>query len=427
MDANESSTQHAAEVLVDRGYQALRAGDRRRARHYFTTAISSDPACVTAWEGLARLTSDPHLALKYLHQAQALLAAQPGGRQDAHLRQAIGRIQSQIQQVEAAQRASPRTPPDLSPARLEPYPSPWRWVFVGLILLLLVMLIVVAALSLAPAISAQGLWPGEAVAMQQQPPRVETDRDTPLVASPATFSGRLAAGQTALAAEEWSRAVALLEAARRAEPNHQQAIAALVQGYLDWGRWQAAHGRYAAALLCFDRAQALAPDNLDVAGARLALSRERRSPAPGPQPPSPSPTVRPAAPQTTPRPAGSAGSPLTGKWIDINLSRQTLTAYEGSTPVLQAVVSTGTRRYPTPTGRFAIQRKYRYTHMSGPGYSLPNVPYAMFFYGGYAIHGTYWHDNFGTPMSHGCINMRTDQAGWLFNWAPVGTPVVIHN
>jgi len=64
--------------------------------------------------------------------------------------------------------------------------------------------------------------------------------------------------------------------------------------------------------------------------------------------------------------------------------------------------------------------------MIGPGYNLPNVPWVMYFYDGYAIHGTYWHHNFGHPMSHGCINMTIPDAHWLYNWAPKGTLVVIH-
>jgi lipoprotein-anchoring transpeptidase ErfK/SrfK len=70
--------------------------------------------------------------------------------------------------------------------------------------------------------------------------------------------------------------------------------------------------------------------------------------------------------------------------------------------------------------------KYRYADMSGPGYYLPNVPYVMYFYRGYGIHGTYWHNNFGTPMSHGCVNFPTDDAGWLFDFASVGTVVNVH-
>jgi len=64
--------------------------------------------------------------------------------------------------------------------------------------------------------------------------------------------------------------------------------------------------------------------------------------------------------------------------------------------------------------------------MTGPGYDLANVPWTMFFYAGYAIHGTYWHNNFGHPMSHGCVNMTTTEAKWLYEWAPKGTLVVVH-
>lgn len=108
------------------------------------------------------------------------------------------------------------------------------------------------------------------------------------------------------------------------------------------------------------------------------------------------------------------------RWIDIVLSEQRLYAYEGQNAVRSFVVSTGTWRYPTPVGRYAVWIKLRYTTMSGPGYYLVDVPYTMYFYKGYGIHGTYWHDNFGTPMSHGCVNMRTEEAGWLFNWSHVG-------
>lgn len=132
-----------------------------------------------------------------------------------------------------------------------------------------------------------------------------------------------------------------------------------------------------------------------------------------------------SVPPITPSPAPVQGAPGE-KWIDINLSRQTLTAYVGQTPVFTAVVSTGTSRTPTVVGTYSIYVKYLSTPMSGPGYYLPNVPYTMYFYRGYGIHGTYWHNNFGTPMSHGCVNMRTPDAQWLYNWAPVGTKVVTH-
>ena len=120
-------------------------------------------------------------------------------------------------------------------------------------------------------------------------------------------------------------------------------------------------------------------------------------------------------------------APASGyRYIEVNLSAQTLTAWQGDTAVLYTSVSTGTWATPTVTGRFSIGTKYTAQRMTGPGYDLPGVPWVMYFYGGYAIHGTYWHNNFGTPMSHGCVNMRTDEAAFLYNWAPPGTEVYVH-
>ncbi len=142
----------------------------------------------------------------------------------------------------------------------------------------------------------------------------------------------------------------------------------------------------------------------------------------------PTPTSTPTpTPTPTPRPTQiPADKSQSGKWIEIDLSAQRLYAHEGQKTVLTAVVSTGTRWTPTVTGRFKIYAKYRSAPMRGPGYYLPNVPWTMYFYGSYAIHGTYWHNNFGRPMSHGCVNMKTNEAKWLFNWAPRGTLVVVH-
>jgi lipoprotein-anchoring transpeptidase ErfK/SrfK len=120
----------------------------------------------------------------------------------------------------------------------------------------------------------------------------------------------------------------------------------------------------------------------------------------------------------------SAGN--AGRWIDVDLSAQRLTAYEGDTPVRSTLVSTGRAHTPTPPGRYRIYVKYRSTDMGGPGYFQADVPHAMFFYKGYSIHGTYWHSNFGHPMSHGCVNLPQSEAAWLYAWASVGTLVNVH-
>jgi lipoprotein-anchoring transpeptidase ErfK/SrfK len=114
------------------------------------------------------------------------------------------------------------------------------------------------------------------------------------------------------------------------------------------------------------------------------------------------------------------------RWIDVSLSQQQVTAFEGNTPVRTFLVSTGTWEHPTVQGQFHIYVKYPAADMAGPGYYLPAVPFVMYFYEGYGLHGTYWHHNFGTPMSHGCVNLETGDAAWLFDWASVGTLVNVH-
>ncbi|MBM0740534.1 L,D-transpeptidase [Phormidium sp. CLA17] len=115
------------------------------------------------------------------------------------------------------------------------------------------------------------------------------------------------------------------------------------------------------------------------------------------------------------------------RWIEIDLSKQRLIAWEGNRPVYAVIVSTGKASTPTPTGVFSIQTRYRTTRMSGDGYDIPSVPYAMFYHRGYAIHGADWHNSFGTPVSHGCTNVAVNHARWIYNWASVGTPIVVRN
>ena len=110
------------------------------------------------------------------------------------------------------------------------------------------------------------------------------------------------------------------------------------------------------------------------------------------------------------------------KWIEIDLSDQRLYAWEGEKLIYEFPVSTGLWA-STPEGEFEIWIKLRYTLMAGGKkelgtyYYLPNVPYVMYFHGGYGIHGAYWHNNFGQPMSHGCVNMAIDDAGKIYGWA----------
>jgi len=113
-------------------------------------------------------------------------------------------------------------------------------------------------------------------------------------------------------------------------------------------------------------------------------------------------------------------------WIEVDLTQQMLYAYRGNQLLSGFVVSTGIRSYRTVTGIYKVYAKYPLVDMRGPGYDLSDVPYTMFFYKGYAIHGTYWHNNFGTPMSRGCVNMITEESAWLYEQTAVGAYVIVH-
>ncbi|HEX9331009.1 MAG TPA: L,D-transpeptidase [Anaerolineales bacterium] len=125
--------------------------------------------------------------------------------------------------------------------------------------------------------------------------------------------------------------------------------------------------------------------------------------------------------------------PLEQKRIEVDLRRQVLSAYEYEQKVFETTIASGiatAQKDPkalstqTPVGTFRILSKYPSKHMGNgnlfatpDAYELPGVPWTCFFHeAGYAFHGTYWHDNFGTPMSRGCVNMRIEEAKWLFRW-----------
>jgi len=116
------------------------------------------------------------------------------------------------------------------------------------------------------------------------------------------------------------------------------------------------------------------------------------------------------------------------KWIEVSLDQQMLRAWEGNKIVMEFPISSGLWS-PTPKGDYAIWYKTRFQRMNGGSrdlgtyYDLPNVPHNMFFYLGYAIHGAYWHNNFGQRMSHGCVNSPLANVAQLFEWSgPVVPP-----
>ena len=123
-----------------------------------------------------------------------------------------------------------------------------------------------------------------------------------------------------------------------------------------------------------------------------------------------------------------------GKWVNVNLSQQVVTAYEDAKPVMVTLASTGKAKTPTDLGTWKIYWRLPKQTMeggnlaSGDYYKLKDVPYPQYFNTtGESLHGTYWHDNFGKPMSHGCVNLSIPISGWFYNWASIGTIVYVHN
>jgi LysM repeat protein len=146
-------------------------------------------------------------------------------------------------------------------------------------------------------------------------------------------------------------------------------------------------------------------------GQVLTIPEKGAAPAPAPEPPA--------------EPAAPAPPPGAGKRFLVDLSEQRLYAFENDTLVRTTLISSGRAQTPTVIGTYKIYLRYESARMRGPGYDLQNVPYVMYFYRGYGLHGTYWHNNFGTPMSHGCVNMPTPEAEWAFYWSDYGTPVTV--
>jgi len=127
--------------------------------------------------------------------------------------------------------------------------------------------------------------------------------------------------------------------------------------------------------------------------------------------------------------------PEHGKWIHVDISDQTLTAYEGETPVFLTLISSGNEKqdeeYMTPRGTFWLQSKHVSATMDNlalddGSYSIEDVPWTMYFHSSYALHGAFWHSVFGHLRSHGCVNMTPRDAKWIFDWSEPRLPLGWH-
>ncbi|MEZ4643887.1 MAG: L,D-transpeptidase family protein [Chloroflexota bacterium] len=361
-------------ALLRQAQAAIRQGEKHQARQLLQEALQRDRDNYVAWLLMASVTNDPRTSLGYVKQAAQL---NPSA---ATVQKALVWAENRVQTAAAAaDTAVSQSPPPAEKRRW------WLWGGVALTLLLVVL-----------AIFSALYWPGRnAQAAVEMASVVTLSTMTPAA---ELASGALPADVAEVGGEETD--VATPTIAPSFTPTPAPHIVAKNIGQ--------------------------SKDNDD------HQPRPTWTLTPSPTP-TPTPTNTPmptfVAPQSGPvsRPFGVGANE---RWVDVNLTTQSLVAYEGDTAVLSTFISSGTWQHPTVTGQFRIYLTYQSQTMDGRrlgyDYYLENVPYVMYFYEDYALHGTFWHNNFGTPMSHGCVNMKTSEAGWLYEWVSIGTLVNVH-
>ena len=413
-------TQYEAQQAIYQASQAMRRGDRTQARRWASLAAQINPADEQPWLILAALAA-PQASIAYLKKALELNPNSEAARKGMHwaverLRQQTEKVVKQPEQAAPTQAAKPQT-------------------------------LSTTATAEAPAAARP---PAQARAAQQPSPTVPVRRR--LAAAPAEATRPVVVRRKRKEFPIWAAAVFVV------------VFIGLCLAGLS-GAWIVMAGSDSAGKALSALLYATNTPVPSLTAVPKPTSTHTQIPTET-QTPLPTATTAPTATETalptdtlTPEPTATetleptlepsptdlpvevfiptdtsepdpyippSGGSSDERWIDVDLTNQMTYAYEGDVLVNSFLVSTGTWEHPTVTGQFHIYVKYLYADMTGPGYYLTDVPYVMYFYEGYGLHGTYWHSNFGTPMSYGCINLRTDNAGWLFNWADVGTLVNIH-
>lgn len=354
---------------------AIKDGQRQKARVLLQQAVRLDPSDYVAWVWLAGITPAPEASLEYIRKAEAL---RPGDPLVLKARKWVeGRLTPEVKATAVA----------AQPDRVQASPAARRldWQTVTIVGGLTAVLVVLAGIV--------GFVAWDRFGTPEEPQR--------------------------------GRAIEISQVETRAEEVATQAAQAAVATPVS-ARSKATPSPTPRGMLA---------KNIVTVGedGRAVSPRATWTTTPTPtSTPSPTPTYVPTfvSPQEGKPPLRPLGVALNEKWIDVDLSNQSLIAFEGNEPVFSTLVSSGTWAHPTVTGQFRIWVRYASQTMDGRrlgyDYYLENVPYVMYFYEDYALHGTYWHNNFGTPMSHGCVNLKTSDAEWIFNWSYVGTVVNVH-
>ena len=371
------------QLLIQLAGEAVKGGDRPKARSLLLQAIRQDPRDHLAWLGLARVAASPQASLDYARRAALLKPDDPlvlkvlTWAEKAVSKQVTGNNQ-QITSNHAAV-TQQQTSINQQPATASPQPAkvkPFVWALTVIVVLLL---------------GIGGVWAWSSWG----------NRATAVAIAPATTIAqveRMLPDSLPETIEEETAVVAINLPATATPTPTQPAIQPKL-----------------------------------IAAGKENETRPTWTVTPTPTN-TPTPTATPIPTFVSPNNRTASGRPFgvaaDERWIDVNLSAQTLTAYEGNTAVYDTYISSGLAAYPTVTGLFRVWLRYESQTMDGTrlgyDYYLENVPYVMYFYEDYALHGTFWHNNFGSPMSHGCVNMYTPDAQWLFNWSSIGTVVNVH-
>jgi lipoprotein-anchoring transpeptidase ErfK/SrfK len=369
-----SPLENPPDQAIERARQALRRGERLEARRWAQAALAHSPEIEDAWLILAAVSS-PQASVAHLKRALEINPASQRARRGMHW--AIQRLRTEGKQLPKGRKAAPKPPAPPRRARKLP------------------VLVMTGALLLTVCLLAAGAvaWVG--------------------YLQLGTFLADSVASGSALAGSAPTEGPSTVDPATPLADQFS-ATPAAANGTITPGAGNAA----------LDTATPMQP--MEPTATFTATPTPTDTPTPTPTF-TPLPTHTPTQPPPTQAPINPPRA-VRGdeRWIDVDISEQRLYAYQGDQLVNSFLVSTGLWGTPTVQGRYRIYVKYRSQAMSGPGYYLPNVPFVMYFYKGYSFHGTYWHNNFGTPMSHGCVNMRTNEAKWLYNWASVGTLVNVH-
>jgi lipoprotein-anchoring transpeptidase ErfK/SrfK len=421
--------------LLEAARQAAKNGQRRQARELLEEAIRQDPADYRAWLWLSGLSSSPRASLAYVARAEILkpddsqvqrARAWAERRLAATPTDSPNEAEHVIGQSAAVTKSAPQaTPAERSHPKAERRPISWLVAGTAAALMIVLLLAVfffwsssthsalaasLESLSWRPPLgkpqTGTGLEPGTSFTGIGNDENRNSYGETALVPVSAT--------ETTAGAVGTSSPVATATAAATATP-----LPTATATPIPTATPKSMQPKPVAAA---------GEDVLDNPAPRATWTL---TPTPSPTPTATAtfaPTATTSAAQAHVARPSSVG--INERWISVNLTTQTLTAYEGNTPVRSTLISSGLPRTPTVTGQFRIYLRYRSQDMNGYrlgyNYYLRDVPYVQYFYGNYGLHGTYWHNNFGRPMSHGCVNLPTPEAEWLFNWASIGTLVYVH-